>query len=142
MAGAGGVVFNPSGDVLLIRHRTGSWVFPKGHIEPGEVPLQTALREIEEEAGVEARCDDERTWTTSYRNPRGETRRITWFRMSTDARRPVLREALFPDGAFVPPGEALRRLSFSEDRHLLEKLLAEGEGAPDGRTGAGENGRP
>ncbi len=131
--GAGGVVFNADGDVLLIRHQSGSWVFPKGHIESGEVPLETAVREIEEEAGVTARCDDaDETFTTSYHNPRGELRRITWFRMRTDASEPVLREKLFPDGAFVPPGEALARLSFYEDRHLLERLLAEVDSGSEG----------
>jgi len=132
--GAGGVVFNGAGDVLLLRHQSGSWVFPKGHIEPGEAPLQTALREIEEEAGVTARCDDaDETFTTSYHNPRGELRRITWFRMRTSAHAPVLRERLFPDGAFVPPREALARLSFREDRHLLERLLAaHGSGSEGG----------
>lgn len=133
VAGAGGVVFNAAGDVLLIRHQSGSWVFPKGHIEPGEAPLETAVREIAEEAGVTARCDDaDETFTTSYHNPRGELRRITWFRMHTDAQAPVLREKLFPDGAFVPPAEALARLSFREDRHLLERLLAaDGRGPED-----------
>ena len=131
--GAGGVVFNSAGDVLLLRHQSGSWVFPKGHIEPGEGPLETALREIEEEAGVTARCDDaDETFTTSYHNPRGELRRITWFRMHTDARAPVLREKLFPDGAFVPPGDALERLSFSEDRRLLERVLAGGGSGSEG----------
>ena len=36
--GAGGVVFNDRGEVLLIRDRNGFWVFPKGHLEPGETP--------------------------------------------------------------------------------------------------------
>lgn len=29
-----------------------AWVLPKGHIEPGEAPEQTVLRELREEAGV------------------------------------------------------------------------------------------
>ena len=31
------------------------WVLPKGHIEPGESPEETALRELREEAGVTGR---------------------------------------------------------------------------------------
>lgn len=34
------------------------WVLPKGHIEPGETPEQTAVREVLEEAGVWARIWD------------------------------------------------------------------------------------
>lgn len=29
------------------------WVFPKGHIEPGETPAEAAVRELAEEGGVE-----------------------------------------------------------------------------------------
>lgn len=36
---------------LLMRHRD-RWDLPKGHCEPGETFLQTALRETEEETGI------------------------------------------------------------------------------------------
>jgi len=129
VTGAGGVVFDVDGRVLLIRHRSGSWVFPKGHVESGETALEAALREVEEEAGVTAQViDATRSWITSYRNPRGEQRRITWFRLRTDASAPVLREALFPGGGFFEPLAALARLSFDEDRGLLRTILRELEG--------------
>lgn len=130
VAGAGGVVFARDGRVLLIRHRNGSWVFPKGHIEPGETAAQAAEREVAEEAGVTARCfDPDQSWTTSYHNPRGELRRITWFALLTDATEPLLREALFPDGAFLDADTALGRLSFEEDRGLLRAVLDSGRGS-------------
>jgi len=34
------------------------WVLPKGHIQPGESPAETALRELVEEAGVTGRIVD------------------------------------------------------------------------------------
>lgn len=41
-------------ELLLIKHRCGGhWSFPKGHVESGENELQTALREIKEETGLE-----------------------------------------------------------------------------------------
>src|SRR6056297_587751 len=114
--GAGGVVFDPSGQVLVIRQRNGSWVFPKGHLDPGEDHLATALREVEEEAGIDAACPEPgRRWFTRYVNDRGEPRRITWFRLEAPAgATPTMRERQFPEGAFVAPEVAAERLSFDE----------------------------
>ncbi len=122
--GAGGVVRNAQGDVLLLKHKSGSWVFPKGHIEPGETLLEAALREVEEEAGVVATCPDEdATFVTRYHNNRGELREITYFALRTDAPKPTLREALFQEGGFFVPKRALAQLSFVEDKEMLAAFL-------------------
>ena len=60
---ATGIVFrkrNGTVEYLLVSPKDGSaeWVFPKGHIEEGENPGQTALREVREEAGVKGRLLD------------------------------------------------------------------------------------
>jgi 8-oxo-dGTP diphosphatase len=40
--------------VLLVHHRKlGVWLQPGGHIEPGENPLEAAIREVSEEAGID-----------------------------------------------------------------------------------------
>ena len=49
---AGGVVSNRRDDCLLIR-RNGLWDLPKGHQEAGEDRAVTALREVQEETGVD-----------------------------------------------------------------------------------------
>ena len=49
---AGGLVSNRRGDYLLIQ-RGGLWDLPKGHREPGEDIAVTALREVQEETGVD-----------------------------------------------------------------------------------------
>jgi ADP-ribose pyrophosphatase YjhB (NUDIX family) len=56
---AGGLVVRDDGDrlaVLLVRAKKdpGVWVFPKGHIEPGESAADAAVREVQEESGVVA----------------------------------------------------------------------------------------
>ncbi len=47
----GGLVQNLRGDYLLIK-RNGIWDLPKGHQEEGEKIEDTALREVEEESGI------------------------------------------------------------------------------------------
>lgn len=53
---SGGIVFrhNKKGDleILLIQDAKDRWTIPKGHIEEGETAVQTARREIGEEAGL------------------------------------------------------------------------------------------
>jgi 8-oxo-dGTP pyrophosphatase MutT (NUDIX family) len=53
---AGGVIVRWHGAVpyvLLIRDPYKLWGFPKGHLENGETPDAAALREVEEETGLE-----------------------------------------------------------------------------------------
>lgn len=38
--------------VVTARRDPSHWIFPKGHVEPGEELDEAALRELEEEAGV------------------------------------------------------------------------------------------
>ena len=48
----GGLVSNRRGDSLLIS-RNGLWDLPKGHQDPGEPIETTALREVQEETGID-----------------------------------------------------------------------------------------
>lgn len=49
------------GSVLLHKHpKLGMWLPPGGHVEPGELPDEAAVREVFEETGVEVRLTGER----------------------------------------------------------------------------------
>ncbi|HEX5385123.1 MAG TPA: NUDIX hydrolase [Gemmatimonadales bacterium] len=53
---AGGIIFRRLPErvthFLLIRDSYDNWGFPKGHIEDGEAPAETARRETQEETGL------------------------------------------------------------------------------------------
>ena len=51
---AGGIVLGDSGTIALVKCRggDGAWLFPKGHLDPGETAEAAARREIEEETGL------------------------------------------------------------------------------------------
>jgi len=75
---AGGVVVRGKGAdfrVLLVtaKRQPNQWVFPKGHIERGESVEEAAVREVAEEAGVEATVSQP-IGTLEFRNVRGIVR--------------------------------------------------------------------
>lgn len=51
---AGTIVFRGSPpQFLLLKYEAGHWDFPKGKIQEGETPKQAALRELQEETGIQ-----------------------------------------------------------------------------------------
>ncbi len=63
------------GKVVLMKHRRlGLWLPPGGHVEPGETPDETAVREVREEAGISVELVGERgpgTGVTPLTRPLG-----------------------------------------------------------------------
>ena len=121
VSGAGGVVFDPQGRVLLIAYpasRGGGWSFPKGHIDPGETFEVAAVREVLEEGGVKAEIFAALR-STKYLNPRGVAREIFWFAMRTSDLQ-VTPEPGF-QAEFFSPEQAMKLLTHAENRDLLEQ---------------------
>ncbi|MDE2234889.1 MAG: NUDIX domain-containing protein [Gammaproteobacteria bacterium] len=63
---AGVVVLHetPAGRRFLLLRAYSYWDFPKGAVEPGEMPMQAAIREVREETGIQAL---EFAWGEAYR---------------------------------------------------------------------------
>ncbi len=80
---AGGLVENRRGDYLLIK-RDGLWDLPKGHQEAGEDIKVTALREVQEETGVDDLSLGDLICVTDHcykRNGVWHLKHTWWYRM-------------------------------------------------------------
>src|SRR5690606_5974555 len=137
--GAGGVVFDDAGRVLVLTLARGERVFPKGHLEAGETPLEAAVREVEEETGVKAWCDDPTEFTTSYVNPSGVPRRVTWFVMRCSGQTPRVTASGLTAAPLLDDMRALKQsgtLLVSDEAGSLVLLVARGQVEASFRLGA------
>ena len=79
----GGLVSNRRGDYLLIS-RNGMWDLPKGHQDPGEDISVTALREVQEETGIDELVLRDLICVTDHcyrRNGIWHLKHTWWYRM-------------------------------------------------------------
>jgi 8-oxo-dGTP pyrophosphatase MutT (NUDIX family) len=128
---AGGVVFRlRSGggvEMALILTHEHRWQLPKGWIDEGESPAETAVREVREEAGVDAEVvaplgDIEYRYVSKYDSePVRVRKRVHVFLLrytggSTDDHDDEVIEA-----RWVEIGEAEAMLSFEDERRMMAK---------------------
>ena len=82
----GGLVYNKNGEVLFI-FRNGKWDLPKGGIEKGELLENTAMREVEEETGVNGLSIShklQKTYHVFRRNSKYKLKITHWYEMQSD----------------------------------------------------------
>ena len=82
----GGFVFNKKREMLFI-FRNGKWDLPKGGIEKGEEIQDTAVREVQEETGVNNLVITkklQKTYHVFKRNGKYKLKITHWFEMETD----------------------------------------------------------
>jgi diadenosine hexaphosphate hydrolase (ATP-forming) len=128
---AGGIAFRGSGRdlrVLLVtsKKQQGFWIFPKGHVEPGETAEQAGVRETQEEAGVTGDLVGPVGTPLEY-DWGGKRYSVQYFLIRATAESPA------SDGrtiAWLPFDAALARLSFEDTGRLLREARARMEGTP------------
>ena len=127
----GGVVIY-RGKILTLyksyRNKYEGWVLPKGTVEAGERYEDTAIREVREEAGVQASIvkyigKSQYSFTVPEDTVEKE---VHWFLMTADSyySKPQ-REEYFVDSGYYKFHEAYHLQKFSNERQILEKAYSE-----------------
>lgn len=129
---AGGVVLNPKGDVLIVRQKDGSWSLPKGHIEEGEDPKVTAIREIAEETGLRG-CTCVKILGSYSRYSLAETgmedtsklKRITIYLFTTTDTEVRPADPRTPEAKWVSKADVASFLTHPKDKEFFVGVLSE-----------------
>lgn len=135
---AGGLVVDSTGKLgLLIGRRdlkdaTGKrilWSLPKGHIEEGETPEQAALREVQEETGIESVIEKSLGvidfWFMAGGKRIHKTVHHYLFRESGGLL--AAQESEVDEVAWFPMNEILSRLAYPDEKKLIARTNASQE---------------
>lgn len=128
---AGAVAWRRSGDhtELLMIHRPtyDDWTFPKGKVDRGERPPQTAVREVEEESGIRVRLGVPLI-THDYPMPDGrQTKQVHYWAARAIGGNDVTAYAPnheVDDVRWVRSRDAARLLTYDRDREVLAAFRA------------------
>jgi 8-oxo-dGTP pyrophosphatase MutT (NUDIX family) len=142
---AGGVVLaelRPDAPVALVAHRsvrgTLQWTLPKGAQEEGETVEETALREVREETGLEAELigplDTIDYWFVWAPEKTRYHKFVHYFLMGATGGDFAEHDHEMEEAAWFEPAQARRRMSFANERKLLDLIPAvlatQGAGGP------------
>jgi 8-oxo-dGTP pyrophosphatase MutT (NUDIX family) len=126
---AGGVVYREEDGELLValcgRVRPGTWNLPKGTPDEGETVEQTALREVQEETGLEVEIE-ERLGTIEYWFTRESTRfhkQVHFFLMAQRGGSLDLHDPEFDVVEWFPAAKAVRALTFETEAGMVRRAI-------------------
>jgi ADP-ribose pyrophosphatase YjhB (NUDIX family) len=119
-AGAIAVKTGTPPSVLLVRAKKdpSHWIFPKGHIQPGETAEDTAARELLEEAGI--RGKPVRRAGESEFQLRDKRYHVVYFLLNYASTENKGEDGRTPRWCTVP--QAVELLTFPESREMLKKM--------------------
>ncbi|QWK13179.1 MAG: NUDIX hydrolase [Aquificota bacterium] len=120
---AGGVLLK-DGEVLLIKNPSDVWTFPKGLVESGENPEETAIKEVSEETGVKGKIvapiGEIRYWY--MREGERIKKKVLFYLMEYLEGEPRPSWEV-KDAKFFPLEEAKRLLKYKGDKEIFKKAL-------------------
>ena len=107
---------------LIIQSLNGDVGFPKGHMESGESELETAIRELKEETGVDVKVIQgfRRQIEYELRRVPDTIKQSVYFLGECTSDKITCQEAEVTEAGFVSYEDALKLLTFEETKNILE----------------------
>lgn len=112
---------------LLLQYGEGHWDFTKGHVEPNESEVDTALREAKEETGLvglELVSGFKENLDYFYTRNRKKFHKIVYFFLASSIHTDIILSHEHTNFLWLPYSEARKRLTYENAKEILDKAHA------------------
>lgn len=125
---AGGIVVKKNGDevyvLMVYRGNHDDWSFPKGHNERGEDIQETVVREVKEEAGIDAEIIKELT-PNKYFNPNSNEDTVCYMYLLKPTAAKIKSEHQGDKVEWVQLAEVAEKVSHPNLRKYFDSIIAD-----------------
>lgn len=120
-----GCIIIENNKVLLVYEKNGNfWGFPKGHMEKGENEIETALREVKEEVGLDVEIiDKEKRYILNYIIRDEIDKTIVLYLAIPKNKEIVMQESEIEKVKWCDFEEALETLTFDNSKEVFKKVI-------------------
>ena len=122
----GSVVFH-NDKVLIIEHNYGHIAFPKGHVEENESEMETAIREVKEETGIDIEIVSDKRYILEYSPKNNVLKEVVYFigKKVGGELKPQFEEVA--SCYFVDKNKAIDLITFDKDKLMYLDVLKDKE---------------
>ena len=119
-----GCIIIKNNKVLLVYEKNRNfWGFPKGHMENGENEIETALREVKEEVGLDVEINEEKRYVLNYiiRNEIDKT--TVLYLAKPKSEKITMQESEIENIKWCEFDEALDTLTFDNWKEMFKEVI-------------------
>lgn len=121
----GCIIINNNKVLLVFEKGRNFWGFPKGHMEENETELETAIREVKEEVGLDVIIDSSKRYELHYNIDNRIDKTTVLYLAKTVDDNVSKQDSEILDARWVNIDEVIELLTFDNWKDMFKKVLSD-----------------
>lgn len=120
----GCIIINNNDKVLLVLQRKSKcWSFPKGYVENNETEIETALREVKEETGIDVNIEASKRYELTYKINNSTNKNVVYFIARPLNANVKIQEKEILDYKWCDINKVVETLTYENTKDLFKKVI-------------------
>lgn len=119
----GCIIINNDKVLLIFERRRDYWGFPKGHVENNETEIETALREVKEETGLDVIIDENIRYESNYIVDGTINKQVIYYLASSKNNRVIKQDSEIEKYKWCTFDEAEKLITYNDTKKIFKDAI-------------------